>query len=146
MPSTAKMTGEQLEAFMAEAFPQMDDLNLRIEEVRPRYLRARIVTSEKNLRPGGTIAGPTMMALADCVTYLTILATLGHGEGAVTTNLNINFMKRPDPADMIAEARLLKLGRRLAVSDVMIYSDDGSDSTDHPVAHATLTYAIPDAS
>ncbi len=138
-----KMTAAQLEAFLAETFPQMDSLNLRIEDVRPRYLRARVVTSEKNLRPGGTIAGPTMMALADCVTYLAIIATLGRGEGAVTTNLNINFLKRPDPADLIAEARLLKLGRRLAVGDVMIYSDDGSEAADHPVAHATLTYAIP---
>ncbi|MDP6691239.1 MAG: PaaI family thioesterase [Alphaproteobacteria bacterium] len=138
-----KMNAAQLEAFMAQAFPQMDSLNLRVEEVRPRYLRARVVTSEKNLRPGGTIAGPTMMALADCVTYLAIMATLDHGEAAVTTNLNINFLKRPDPADLIAEARLLKLGRRLAVGDVMIYSDDGSEAADHPVAHATLTYAIP---
>ena len=138
-----KMTAAQLEAFLAETFPQMDSLNLRIEEVRPRYLRARVVTSEKNLRPGGTIAGPTMMALADCVTYLAIMATLGRGEGAVTPNLNINFLKRPDPADLIAEARLLRLGRRLAVGDVMIYSDDGSEAADHPVAHATLTYAIP---
>lgn len=139
----AKMTVEQLEAFLAEVFPQMEELNLRVEEVRPRYLRARIITSEKNLRPGGSIAGPTMMALADCVVWLAIIATLGHGEQAVTTNLNINFMKRPGPADLIAEARLLKLGRRLAVGDVMIYSDDGSDGADHPVAHATLTYAIP---
>ncbi|MDA1100862.1 MAG: PaaI family thioesterase [Proteobacteria bacterium] len=138
-----KMTVAQLQAFLAESFPQMDDLNLRIEEVRPRYLRARAATSEKNLRPGGTIAGPTMVAMADVVVYLAILATLGHGEQAVTTNLNINFMRRPEPADLIAEARLLKLGRRLAVGDVMIYSDDGSDAADHPVAHATLTYAIP---
>ena len=76
----AKMTVEQLETFLAEAFPQMNDLNLRVEEVRARYLRARIVTSEKNLRPGGTIAGPTMMAMADCVVWLAIIATLGRGE------------------------------------------------------------------
>ncbi|MDP6346454.1 MAG: PaaI family thioesterase, partial [Alphaproteobacteria bacterium] len=99
--------------------------------------------SDRHLRPGGTIAGPTMMALADCVVWLAIIATLGRGEAAVTTNLNINFMRRPEPADLIAEARLLKLGRRSAVGDVMIYSDDGGDAADHPVAHATLTYAIP---
>ncbi|MBT4046271.1 MAG: PaaI family thioesterase [Rhodospirillaceae bacterium] len=142
--SEPKMSGPQLEAFMAESFSQMNDMNLTIEEVRPRYLRARIVTSEKNLRPGGTISGPTMMAMADCVTWLAIIGTLGHGEQAVTTNLNMNFMKRPGPFDLIAEGRLLKLGRRLAVGDVMIYSDDGSDAADHPVAHATLTYAIPE--
>lgn len=140
-----KFNAEQLEAFMAGSFPQMDDLNLRVEEVRPRYLRARISPSEKNLRPGGTLAGPTMMALADVVVYLSIIATLGHGEGAVTTNLNINFLNRPSQNDLIAEGRLLKLGRRLAVGDVMIYSDDGGDATDDPVAHASLTYAIPAA-
>jgi uncharacterized protein (TIGR00369 family) len=121
----------------------MGGLDLRIEEVRPRFLRARVPASDRHLRPGGTIAGPTMMALADCVVWLAIIATLGRGEAAVTTNLNINFMRRPEPADLIAEARLLKLGRRSAVGDVMIYSDDGGDAADHPVAHATLTYAIP---
>ena len=91
------------------------------------------------IRPGGTISGPTMMALADFAMYVGVLASIGPVPLAVTTNLNINFLRKPAARDLIAECRLLKLGKRLAVGEVTIRSD----GMDEPVAHATSTYSIP---
>jgi len=133
------LSAEALEAFLAREFPQMDYLDLRVEEVRTRHVRVRVPADDRHLRPGGTIAGPTMMALADCAVWLAIIATTGGNVEAVTTNLNINFLRRPPLKDLLAEADLLKLGRRLAVGEVGIFADGESD----PVAHATLTYALP---
>lgn len=93
----------------------------------------------RSLRPGGTLSGPTMMALADFGIYVAILATVGWVPAAVTTNLNINFLKMPAPRDVIAEAWLIKLGKRLAVGAVGIRSE----GEDELVAHATCTYSIP---
>lgn len=135
----SKMSAGELEAFMAREFPQMDYLNIQIEEVRSRYLRVRVPHDERHLRPGGTVAGPTMMALADCAVWLAIIGTHGKFAEAVTTNLNINFLSRPEPGDLIAEADLLKLGRRLAVGEVSIFGA----ARPEPVAHAVLTYAMP---
>ena len=101
--------------------------------------RVRLACEARHLRPGGTISGPAMMGLADCAFYYALLAQIGEVELAVTTNLNINFLRKPGPADLIAEARILKLGRLLATGDVTLYSDGAPE----PVAHATLTYAIP---
>ena len=92
-----------------------------------------------NLRPGGTISGPTLMAMVDFGFYLLLLARLGPVALAVTTNLNINFMRKPEPGDLLGEGRLLKLGRTLAVGDFTIWSEGKKD----PVAHATVTYSIP---
>jgi len=91
------------------------------------------------IRPGGTISGPTMMALADFAMYVGLLASIGPVPLAVTTNLNINFLRKPAARDLIAECRLLKLGKRLAVGEVTI----GSEGMDEPVAHVTSTYSIP---
>jgi len=91
------------------------------------------------LRPGGTVAGPFMMALADAAMYAAVLSVVGEVKMAVTTSFNINFLHRPYPADLLAEARTLKIGKRLAVIDVAIHSD----GHDEPVAHATGTYSIP---
>ena len=110
-----------------------------IEEAWHCGARTRRVFSEKSLRPGGTISGPTLMALADFAIYVAILASIGAVPQAVTTNLNINFVRRPAQRDLIAQARLIKLGRRLAVGEVSIYSD----GEDEMVAHATATYALP---
>ena len=92
------------------------------------------------LRPGGTIAGPVMMGLADAAVYALVLAHVGPVELAVTTSLNINFLRKPAPGDMLAIARPLKIGRRLAIGDVALYSADADDVV---VAHATATYSIP---
>ncbi len=99
----------------------------------------RLPASAEFLRPGGTIAGPAMMALADYALYAAVLASIGPVELAVTTNLSVNFLRKPLPGDLIAEARLIKLGKRLAVGDVTIHSDND----DEMVAHATGTYSIP---
>ena len=95
----------------------------------------------QSLRPGGTIAGTTMMALADFAPYVAILRAIGWVPLAVTTNLSINFLKKPAPRDLFAEARLIKLGKRLAVADIGIRSEGEDDL----VAHATSTYSIPAA-
>lgn len=138
-PAALRLDREALQDFLAREFPQMAPYGLRIEAVAPGSLRMRLPIADRHLRPGGTVSGPAMMTLVDCSTYLCILAMLGPVALAVTTNLSINFLRRPLPADLVAEVALLKLGRRLAVAEVRIYSD-GEPA---PVAHATLTYSIP---
>ena len=93
------------------------------------------------MRPGGTVSGPTMMELADFAMYVAVFSAIGPQPLAVTTNLNINFLRKPTRADLIADARLMKVGKRLAVGEVTIYSE----GTDEPVAHVTATYSIPQA-
>ena len=130
-------TVESLQQLLREQFPQSDAV---LEKLGPRWARVRIPVGPQHLRPGGTVSGPTMMALADTATYLTILGEIGPVVLAVTTNLNINFMRKPTASrDVIGEAQLLKLGRRLAVAEVRIYSEGESEL----VAHATCTYSIP---
>lgn len=136
---TIKMDGPALEAFMQEAFPQRAD-DFRIEEVGAEHLRVRLVSAERHLRPGGTVSGPSMFALADVAIYLLVLARIGPVALAVTTNCSIDFMRKPvSGLDLIGEARLLKLGRSLAVGDVLIRSEGQQEV----VARASLTYAIP---
>lgn len=94
---------------------------------------------DEMLRPGGTVAGPFMMALADCAMYAAVMGALGVVKMAVTTNLNINFLHRPHPGALLAKGRTLKIGKRLAVVDVTIHSE----GHDEPVAHATGTYSLP---
>lgn len=128
-----------LQAFLASDFPQVSE-DFQIEEVRPNQARIRLVTAPQHLRPGGTVSGPSMFALADVSVYLTVLAMIGPKALAVTTNCSIDFMRKPAAGrDLICECRLLKLGRVLAVGDCMIFSE-GSDT---PVARATMTYSIP---
>ena len=110
-----------------------------IDEVWFRGCRVRKRYDPQSLRPGGTIAGTTMMALADFAPYVAILASIGWVPMAVTTNLSINFLKRPAQKDLLAEARLIKLGKRLAVADIGIRSEGEEEL----VAHATSTYSIP---
>ncbi len=133
------MTPADLLKFLEDHFPQSAHLDLRIEHLDDTMIRVRLPTHERHLRPGGTISGPTLMWLVDCSFYLLIMAQLGPVALAVTTNLNINFMRKPEPADLIGEGRLIKLGKTLAVGDFTIWSDGKAN----PVAHATVTYAIP---
>jgi uncharacterized protein (TIGR00369 family) len=128
-----------LAAFMTEAFPQVAD-DFRIEAVGPGTITVRLLTAERHLRPGGTISGPTMFALADVAVYLAILARIGPVALAVTTSASIDFLRKPAAGrDLIGEGRLLKLGRVLAVGDVLIRSDGSPDI----VARASATYSIP---
>ena len=140
---TPVMTEGELSRFFEEHFPQAVDekgAGPMIEGIGTGTVRVRRKVSDANLRPGGTISGPTMMAMADHAMYAVILAHIGPVALAVTTNLNINFLRKPEPADLIAEARLLKLGKRLAVGEVTIFSDGYEEEA---VAHVTCTYSIP---
>lgn len=134
-----KMTVAELEAFYATHFPQLDSHRFKIEEVTGGGVRLRLLYHDLHLRPGGTISGPSLMALADSAMYSLLLAMIGPVALAVTTNLNINFLRKPAPVDVIAKAEMLKLGQRLAVGSVTMFSD----GDDEPVAHATVTYSIP---
>lgn len=123
--------------FLATEFPQS---TVRVEAVGARQSRVRQVIGEQHLRPGGTVSGPTMMALADNALYVAILGEIGLVALAVTTSLNVNFLRKPAAGrDIIADCRLIKVGKTLITGDVMIYSDGG----DEPVAHAVGTYSVP---
>jgi len=129
----------ELEKFLHEAFPQVAR-DFRVDAVAPNEITVRLQVDTRHLRPGGTVSGPSMFALADVSVYLAILAMIGPKALAVTTNCSIDFMRKPAAGvDMIAQAKLLKLGRMLAVGDVLMYSDGMAD----PVARATLTYSLP---
>ncbi|MGE0132032.1 MAG: PaaI family thioesterase [Blastocatellales bacterium] len=134
-----KMTAAELDAFYSAHFPQLDSYRFKIEEVWDGGVRLRLLYHDLHLRPGGTVSGPTLMALADTAMYSLLMAMIGPVALAVTTNLNINFLRKPAPVDVIAKAELLKLGQRLAVGSVTMFSD----GDDEPVAHATVTYSIP---
>lgn len=127
-----------LAAFLDEVFPQIRG-QMRIEEVAPMRAVLRLMVGEEHLRPGGTVSGPSMFMLADCAFYAAVLAMIGREPLTVTTGLTINFLRKPEPADLLCEARILKLGRTLAVGDATVTgAADG-----RIVAHAAVTYAIP---
>lgn len=134
------LTAEQVEALIRAGVPMADDIDLRIERMDEQGALARVPFQSKLVRPGGTLSGPTIMALADAAMYAVVLGRLGKVEMAVTSNLNINFLARPKPVDLLAEARILKLGRRQAVCEVSLYSAGEEDDL---VAHVTGTYALP---
>ncbi len=128
----------QIRQFLDREFPQVGGA-FAVEEVGPMRARMRLIYQERHLRPGGTISGPAMFGLADVALYVAILANIGPVGQALTTNLNINFLKKPEPADLIGEARLIKLGKRLAVGEVSIFATTSDDL----VAHAVGAYSIP---
>ena len=135
------MTAEELGRRLAAEFPETfhRDTGLAILGVWHGGCRLRLGFRPDTLRPGGTIAGTTLMLLADVAVYVAVLASLGWVPLAVTTNLNSNFLRKPEPSALEAECRLLKLGQRLAVGEVSIRSEGAADL----VAHATATYSIP---
>ena len=134
-----KMNREELEEFLHEAFPQVAQ-DFRVEAVAPNEITVRLQVDNRHLRPGGTVSGPSIFALADVAVYLAILAMIGPKALAVTTSCAIDFIRKPEAgADMIATAKLLKLGRVLAVGDVLMHSEGNTA----PVARASLTYSLP---
>ncbi|MFD1701777.1 PaaI family thioesterase [Methylopila henanensis] len=136
---TPRMTLDDVTAFLAAEFPQIpEDGGFVFEAVGYGSCRARLLVDERRLRPGGTVSGPSMMALADVGLYVALLGAIGPVKLAVTTNLSINFLRRPEPHDMIAECRFLKIGRTLAVGEAELFSRDAE-----PVAHVVATYSIP---
>ena len=124
-----------------ERLPFAQLMGLAIDAIETDHVLMRAQYSERFLRPGGTIAGPIMMGLADAAVYALVLSRIGPVELAVTTQLSINFLRKPAPGDVLARASMLKLGKRLAVGEVLLYSE--SVGIEQPVAHATATYSIP---
>lgn len=133
------MDAAALQAFLQSDFPEVA-ADFGVETVTSEGLVLRLKVGKHHLRPGGTVSGPAMFGLADVAMYLAILSRIGPVGLSVTTSCAIDFMRKPAAgADLLAEARLLKLGRALAVGDVMVRSEGVSA----PVAHANLTYSIP---
>ena len=134
-----KMSVPELEAFLHKEFPQaFASGEILIESADGASSLLRQPYSEKMLRPGGTVSGPTLMALADFAMYVVLLSAIG--PLAVTTSLNINFLRKGQPGqDIVAAAKLMKIGKRLAVGEVLLLSGTSPD----PIAHVTSTYSIP---
>lgn len=145
------MTGQEQAAprISVEAFQRISDerlpfarmAGLRVEDIAADKVVARAAYGENSLRPGGTIAGPIMMGLADFALYALVLSRVGPIELAVTTQLSINFLRRPEPGDLMAEATALKVGHRLVVGEVAIWS--ARSAREQLVAQATGTYSVP---
>ena len=136
---TPVMTAEELNAFLVEVFEQVAG-DFHVDHVGPGEITMRLITSDKHLRPGGTISGPAMFGLVDVAAYVVTLAHIGPEALTVTTNCSIDFMRKPEAGlPLIAQGRLLKLGKQLSVSDVLLFSEGKPE----PVARASLTYAIP---
>jgi acyl-coenzyme A thioesterase PaaI-like protein len=138
---TLALDADGLDDFLRRTFPQVKD-DFSVDHVAPMEITVRLLVADRHLRPGGTVSGPSMFGLADVATYLMVISMIGPVALAVTTSSSFDFMRKPDGGvDMIAKGRLLKLGKLLAVGDVLLYSE-GQDA---PVARATMTYAIPPA-
>jgi uncharacterized protein (TIGR00369 family) len=136
-----KLTRKELTDLLRAEFPEMSNAmsDCEIEQLAHGACRLRLRFSDRSLRPGGTLSGATMMALGDFAMYVAVLSAVGWVPLAVTTNLTINFLKKPAARDLLADARLIKLGKRLAVGEIAIRSDGEEEL----VAHVTSTYSIP---
>tara|TARA_Y100001949_G_scaffold174487_1_gene182041 strand:- start:1570 stop:2049 length:480 start_codon:yes stop_codon:yes gene_type:complete len=131
------MTAAEIQNLLQKEFP---NYQMKVESCENRHARIFLYIDNSHLRPGGTVSGPSMMMLADLAMYAAILTTIGSVVLAVTTNLNINFLRKPEPdRNLVGESTLMKVGKRLIVGEVSIYSEDDPE----PVAHATCTYSIP---
>ncbi len=129
----------ELMSYLNEVFPQVRE-DFVVEDLSLGAVTMRLLVQERHLRPGGTVSGPSMFALADVAVYALVLAHLGAEALAVTTNASFDFMRKPENGrDLLGQARLLKLGRSLAVGDVLLFSEGKPE----PVARSTMTYSIP---
>ena len=138
MPAMPAMTVDELQRFLEDAFPELPPTYV-VEEVSDRGARLRLPVTGSHRRPGGTVSGPALMALADCTAWLAIVGQIGPVALSVTTSLHIDFLRRPELVDVVADGVLLKLGRRLAVVEVALRSVGAPDV----VAKAQVTYSIP---
>lgn len=134
-----KFTVPEMQSFLDEVFPQVSGM-FKVERLDEELLVMRMYVAEQHLRPGGTVSGPSMFGLADVAAYVATMARIGREALTVTTNCSIDFMRKPAAGqDLVAEARLLKLGKTLSVTDVLLFSEGQAA----PVARASLTYSIP---
>jgi uncharacterized protein (TIGR00369 family) len=130
---------DQLQHFLDHDFGAIGT-DFRVDRAEMDGLTLRMVAHEKFLRPGNTVSGPALFALADVAVYLAILSRIGMAPLTVTTNCSIDFLRKPQAGrDVLAHTRILKLGRTLAIGDALLFMDGGAD----PVARANLTYAVP---
>lgn len=137
--TTPSMTAAEMETLIREGVPLAGGFGVAVAELGVGRATLRMPYKADFVRPGGTVTGPAMFALADVALYAAVLSAIGRVELAVTTSMTINFLTKPPPRDLRAEGRLLKCGKRLAYGEVLIFSD----GSDEPVAHATGTYSIP---
>lgn len=134
------LDSDALHAILEREFPQAASFGEVVSVGEGSLtLRLRDGEDERHIRPGGTLSGPTIFTMADLSFYLLVLSLIGPVPLAVTTSLNLNFLRKPTPGPLVAHARMLKLGARLAVGDVMVESP----GAEGPVAHAQVTYSIP---
>lgn len=133
----AALTSSQVQVLLQSAFPDREVPV--IEEVGEQSVLVRLPVDNRHSRPGGTVSGPTMMMLADTAGYVAVLSQVGNLLLAVTTSLHIDFLRKPAMTDLMARGRLLKLGKKLAVIDVEIFSQGETDL----VAKAQVTYSLP---
>lgn len=131
-------TAAEIETFINQIFPAVAH-RFTVEDLTPMAITVRRAVTDADIRPGGTVSGPAMFEAVDCAFYMALMAMIGPEGLTVTTTATINFLNKPAPVDLICKVRILKLGKLLATGDATVFSD-GSDK---PVAHATLTYAIP---
>ncbi|MDH3473273.1 MAG: PaaI family thioesterase [Rhodospirillales bacterium] len=136
-----KITPEEIHEMSQTQLPWAVDMGFTVDEIGTGTCRVRMPYKPAFVRPGGTVAGPLLMGLADFAMYVAVLSEIGRVELAVTTNLTCNFLRRPKPRAVIGEARLLKLGKRLAVGEVSLFTE--GEEGEGPVAHVTATYSIP---
>jgi uncharacterized protein (TIGR00369 family) len=134
------MTAEEFEALATKGVPYVGQLGCRVRRFEPGRVEVELPFSELLVRPGGTVCGPALFALADITLYGVVLSLIGRVELAVTTDLAMHFLSKPRPGDLVGEGRILRLGTRLAVGEVLIRSVGRSE----PVAHAVGTYAVPE--
>ena len=137
MPRMSKITPEAFNAIIGAELPLAAETDIYLRNLEPGKAEMVLPYSDRLLRPGGTIAGPFMMLLADVCMYAVALSLLGEVKLAVTTSLNINFVRKPANSDLVGVGTVIKMGKRLAVMEVSIFSNDDI------VAHATGTYSIP---
>lgn len=137
--SAPAITVEELEALIREGVPLVGNFGIRIDHLAPGTARMTLPYNETFVRPGGTVTGPAMFGLADVALYGAVLSLIGRVELAVTTNMTINFLRRPAPVAITADCRIIKMGKRLAYGEVLLFSEGDPE----PVAHATGTYSIP---
>jgi uncharacterized protein (TIGR00369 family) len=136
----ALVSVEEMNKIAREEVPLVGNMGIDFLVIEDGHATARLPFRDDLLRPGGTITGPAMMGVADVVLYACVLSRIGIVKLAVTTSLNVNFLRRPSPGDLLAEGRLIKCGKRLAYGEVTLAS---ADAPDDPVCHVTGTYSIP---
>ena len=137
----SRISDDDLRDLIDTQLPWVRAMGMSVEAIGEGTCRVRLPHRDEHLRPGGTVSGPAMMGLSDYAMYVGVLSAIGRVELAVTTNLPINFLRRPKPAAILADCRMIKVGRRLAYGEVFLYAEGAEE--DGPVAHVTSTYSIP---